>query len=104
MSNSVSEINESTVFGMWYGKDMFDRDVSIEDDNLLKFLSEMSKVEGVEGHDSDCFKGLLEHALKENHIQLPDGARFVRTLSAAKEKEWMDIYQTLSLAIETNKG
>jgi hypothetical protein len=104
MSNSVSEIDENTVFGIWYGKDMFDRDVNIEDDNLLKFLSEMSKVEGVEGHDSNLFKDLLSHALKQNHIQLPDGARFVRTLAAAKENNWMDIYETLSLAVERNKS
>jgi hypothetical protein len=103
MKNSELEINENAVFEIWYGKDYFDRDVNIEDSNLLKFLLDMSEVKDVEGHDSESFKRLFEHALKEHYIQLPDGSRFVRSLVSAKERGWEDIYQTLSLAIEKHK-
>lgn len=85
---------------IWYGKDFFNKDIEITDFDLLNFLNSMSKIENVEGHDSNMFKSLFEHALKEDFITLHDGSRLVRRCLAAKEQNWNDIYDLLSETIK----
>ena|SRR3990167_7616031 len=94
-------VNEDSQLEVWYGKDYFGKDVEITDYDLLRFLNDMARVDNVEGHDHVLFKNLLEHALKEDFVQLHDGTRLVRRCSAAKEQDWVDVYGVLSETIKT---
>ena len=86
------KIEEDTFFDSWYGIDAKGRKIKIETDVLLKWAY---------SNNNETF---IDIATSGDAIMLPDGAKLVRTLSAAKSMGWDEIRQDLEHYVKlTNK-